>query len=148
MHTTSSYAVSQCVSATSTLAEYSSAYDLCNLQSGNFATAAEYFHSHAKDLRQSGSNCRIWPPYIYFHSVPTDKSPIPGIGKYCNTVTAASAVVFELDTSANFEVKRIPHKRRNSSGFILTATKSDFISLKLFILIGITVQIIGISVLC
>ena len=87
-------------------------------------------------------------PQIYFHSVSTDKSPILGIGKYCNTVTAVSAVEFELDTSANFEAKRIPHKRRNSSGFILTATKTDLVSLKLFILIGITVQIIGISVLC
>ena len=85
-------------------------------------------------------------PQIYFHSVPVDKSRIPGIGKYCNTATAVSAVVFELDTNANYEVKRIPHKRRNSSGFILTATKTDFVSLKLFILIGITVQIIGISV--
>ena len=85
-------------------------------------------------------------PQIYFHSVPTDKNPIPGIGKYCNTVTVVSAVVFELDTNANFEVKRIPHKRRNSSGFILTATKTDFVSLKVFIFIGISVQIIGISV--
>ncbi len=76
-------------------------------------------------------------PQIYFHSVPTDKNPIPGIGKYCNTVTVVSAVVFEFDTNANFEVKRSPHKRRNSSGFILTATKTDFVSLKVFIFIGI-----------
>ena len=33
-------------------------------------------------------------PQIYFHSVPADKSRIPGIGKYCNTATAVSAVVF------------------------------------------------------
>ena len=65
-------------------------------------------------------------PLIYFHSVPADKSRIPGIGKYCNTATAVSAVVFELDTNANFEVKRISHKRRKCSGFILTATKVRF----------------------
>ena len=62
-------------------------------------------------------------PQIYFHSVPADKSRIPGIGKYCNTATAVSAVGFELDTNTNFEVKRISHKRRKCSGFILTATK-------------------------
>ena len=65
-------------------------------------------------------------PQIYFHSVPADKSRIPGIGKYCNTATAVSAVVFELDTNTNFEVKRISHKRRKCSGFILTATKVRF----------------------
>ena len=64
---------------------------------------------------------------IYFHSVPpADKSRIPGIGKYCNTATAVSAVGFELDTNTNFEVKRISHKRRKCSGFILTATKVRF----------------------
>ena len=65
-------------------------------------------------------------PQIYFHSVPADKSRIPGIGKYCNTATAVSAVGFELDTNTNFEVKRISHKRRKCSGFILTATKVRF----------------------
>ena len=65
-------------------------------------------------------------PQIYFHSVPADKSRIPGIGKYCNTATAVSAVVFKLDTNTNFEVKRISHKRRKCSGFILTATKVRF----------------------
>ena len=65
-------------------------------------------------------------PQIYFHSVPVDKSRIPGIGKYCNTATAVSAVVFELDTNTNFEVKRISHKRRKCSRFILTATKVRF----------------------
>ena len=65
-------------------------------------------------------------PQIYFHSVPADKSRIPGIGKYCNTATAVSAVFFELDTNTNFEVKRISHKRRKCSGFILTATKVRF----------------------
>ena len=64
--------------------------------------------------------------WIYFHSVPADKSRIPGIGKYCNTATAVSAVGFELDTNTNFEVKRISHKRRKCSGFILTATKVRF----------------------
>ena len=65
-------------------------------------------------------------PQIYFHSVPADKSRIPAIGKYCNTATAVSAVGFELDTNTNFEVKRISHKRRKCSGFILTATKVRF----------------------
>ena len=86
-------------------------------------------------------------PQIYFHSVPADKSRIPGIGKYCNTATAVSAVGFELDTNTNFEVKRISHKRRKMLRIHFDCDKSpDFVSLIPFILIGISVQIVGISV--
>ena len=86
-------------------------------------------------------------PQIYFHSVPADKSRIPGIGKYCNTATAVSAVVFKLDTNTNFEVKRISHKRRKCSGFILTATKVRFcITDTVHFDWNHAVQIVGISV--